>query len=60
MFTNGIMVETFKIVHEIDNVGRRVWFEFVEDRGERVTRLLVNPLNIKSKLSKTEMRQLFL
>ena len=56
MFTNGIMVETFKIVHEIDNVGRRVWFEFVEDRGERVTRLLVNPLNIKSKLSKTEMR----
>ena len=45
------MVKTFKIVHEIDRVDRRVWFEFVEGRGERVTRLLVDHLNIKSKLS---------
>ena len=34
------MVQTFKIVHEI-----------VEDRGERVTRLSVDPWNIKSELS---------
>ena len=40
------MVQTFKIVHEIDRVDRRVWFEFVENRGERVTRLSVDPLNI--------------
>ena len=40
------MVQTFKIVREIDRVDRRVWFEFVEDRGERVTRLSVDPLNI--------------
>ena len=45
------MVQTFKIVHEIDRVDRRVWFEFVEDRGKRVTWLSVDPLNIKSKLS---------
>ena len=32
------LVQTFKIVHEIDRVDRRVLFEFVEDRGERVTR----------------------
>ena len=38
------MVQTFKIVHEIDRVDRRVWFEFVEDRGERVTRLSVGSL----------------
>ena len=30
---------------------RKVWFEFVEDRGKRVTWLSVDPLNIKSKLS---------
>ena len=53
------MVQTFKIVHEIDKVDRRVWFEFVEDRGERVTRLSVDPLNIKSKLSNTELRTRF-
>ena len=34
------MVQTFKIVHEI-----------VEDRGERLTRLSVDPWNIKSELS---------
>ena len=28
------MVQTFKIVHKIDRVDGRVWFEFVEDRGE--------------------------
>jgi len=46
-------VQTFKIVHDIDRVDRRIWFEFAEDGGERVTRLSVDPLNIKSKLSNT-------
>ena len=53
------MVQTFKIVHEINRVDRRVWVEFVEDRGERVTRLSVDFLNIKSKLSKSELRRRF-
>ena len=44
------MVQTFKINHEIDRV------EFVEDRG---TRLSVDPLDIKSKLSNTELRRRF-
>ena len=44
------MVQSFKINHEIDRV------EFVEDRG---TRLSVDPLDIKSKLSNTEMRKDF-
>ena len=51
------MIQTFKIVHEIDRVDRRVWFEFAEDG--RVTRLSVDPLNIKSKLSNTELRRRF-
>ena len=42
------MVQTFKIVHEI-----------VEDRGERVTRLSVDPWNIKSKLFNTELKKRF-
>ena len=33
---NFDMVQIFKIVHEIDRVDRRVWFELVKDRGERV------------------------
>ena len=53
------MVQIFKTVHEIDRVDRRVWFEFVEDRGKRVTRLSVDPLNIKSKLSNSELRRRF-
>ena len=53
------MVQTIKIVYEINRYERRVWFEFVEDRGERVTRLLVDPLNIKSKLSNTKIRRFF-
>ena len=53
------MVQTFKIVREIDRVDRRVWFEFVGDSGERVTRLSVDPLNIKSNLSNTELRRRF-
>ena len=53
------MVKTFKIVHEIDRVDRRVWFEFVEGRGERVTRLLVDHLNIKSKLSNRVEKKIF-
>ena len=53
------MVQIFKIVHEIDRVDRRVWFEFVEDRGKRVTWLSVDPLNIKSKLSNSELRRRF-
>ena len=43
------MIQTFKIVHEIDWVDRRVWFEFAEDGRERVTRLSGDPLHIKSK-----------
>ena len=48
-----------KLYMRLIRVDRRVWFEFVEDRGERVTRLSVDPLNIKSKLSNTELRRRF-
>ena len=44
---------------EIDRVDKRVWFKFEEDRGERVTQLSVGPLNIKSKLSNSELRRRF-
>ena len=53
------MLHTFKIVQEIDRDDRRVWFEFVGDSGERVTLLSVDPLNIKSNLSNTELRRRF-
>ena len=44
-------------VHKIDKVDRRVWFEIVKDRGEKVKRLSVESLNIKNKLSNTELRR---
>ena len=60
------MVQTFKIVHEIDRVvheidrvDRKSLVEFAVIRGERVTQLSVDPLNIKSKLSNTELKRRF-
>lgn len=50
------MQQTFKIVHGINKVDRNSWFEFIENRGERVTRLSEDPLNLKYKRANTEIR----
>ena len=53
------MVQTYKMIHGFDDVDRSLWFEFVEDREGRVTRLSVDPLNLKSKRCNTEIRRNF-
>ena len=53
------MLQTFKIVHVIDKVDHSSWFEFIENRGDRVTRLSGDPLNLKLKRANTEIRRNF-
>ena len=53
------MVQTFKIIHSFDNVDRSTWFEFVEEREGRTTRLSEDPLNLKTKRINTEIRRNF-
>ena len=53
------MVQTYKIVHEVDRVKKADWFQFVEARGERATRFSEDPLNILPKRSNTEVRRKF-
>lgn len=52
------MVQTYKILHEKDNVKRSTWFEMASD-SQRATRQAADPLNFKPKASKLEIRKTF-
>ena len=53
------MVETFKIMHGYTNVNRDVWFSTVEGSSQRVTRLAADPLNLRAKPAKLDIRKYF-
>ena len=54
------MVQTFKILKNIDKVDERIWFTRANDYTERNTRLNNNRDNlIRSKVSRTEVRNKF-
>ncbi len=53
------MIETFKIVHGFSNVESSTWFDFMSETSTRTTRLSSEPLTIRVKYSRTEIRKNF-
>ena len=53
------MVEIFKIMHGYTNVNKDVWFSTVEGSSQRVTRLAADPLNLRAKPAKLDIRKYF-
>ena len=54
------LIQTFKILKNIDNVSHSVWFKKCSDNFNRVTRISSYPDNLcRMKISKTDIRQNF-
>ena len=52
------MLQTYKIMNGKDNVARNTWFEMASD-GQRVTRQAADPLNIRPRAARLEIRRNF-
>ena len=53
------LIQTFKIIHGIDDVNANIWFELVGENPARLTRNTSHPLNITSKNPRNEIRKNF-
>ena len=53
------LVQTFKIVHGLDDVNKDVWFTMIGDNPARVTRETSDPLNFVRQNPRTEVRRNF-
>ena len=51
------MIQTYKIVHGLDDVDKSLWFQHVAETSERLTRQSADILNLKPKNSKLELRR---
>lgn len=51
------MIQTYKIIHGLDDVDKSLWFEQVAETSERLTRQSADILNLKPKNSKLELRR---
>lgn len=56
---NQDMVHTFKVLHETDPAGTGSIFERFADRGTACTRMTADPLNIRPKRARLEIRRNF-
>jgi len=52
------MLQTYKIMNGKDNVSRKTWFDMASD-GQRATRQAADPLNIRPKAARLEIRRNF-
>ena len=48
------LIQTFKIVHGLDDVDKSPWFQHVAETSERITRQSADTLNLKPRNSKLE------
>ena len=53
------MVQTFKILREVDNVDKNHWFTLRAEQGGHGTRATLGGLNIVGKRSRLEIRRNF-
>ena len=53
------LVQTFKIVHGLENVSRETWFQLAGGAAQRVTRHTQDPLNLARKYARTDIRRNF-
>ena len=52
------MIQTYKIVHGLDDVNKSLWFQHVTETSERLTRQSADIIfNLTSKNSKLELRR---
>ena len=53
------MIQTFKIIHSVEDVNPTHWFQLASDHSTRETRQSTDPYNILPKAAKTEIRRNF-
>ena len=53
------LIETYKIIHGVNNVNKCTWFSMLADTSNRITRMSENPLSLSAKLCKTDIRKHF-
>ena len=50
------LIETYKIIHGVNNVNKCTWFSMLADRSNRITRMSENPLSLSAKFCRTDIR----
>ena len=43
------LIETYKIMHGVNNVDKCTWFSMLADTSNRITRMSENPLSLSAK-----------
>ena len=51
------LIQTYKIVHGLDDVDKSLWFQHVAETSESITRQSADILNLKPSHSKLELRR---
>jgi len=53
------LIETYKIIHGVNNVDKCTWFSMLADTSNRITRMSENPLSLSAKFCRTDIRRHF-
>ena len=48
------LIETYIIIHGVNNVNKCTWFSMLADTSNRITRLSDNPLSLNAKFYRTD------
>ena len=54
-----LLIETYKIIHGVNNVNKCTWFSMLADTSNRITRISKNPLSLSAKFCRTDIRKHF-
>ena len=53
------LIQSFKIVHGLDNVSMDTWFQLIGGAAQRVTRYTQDPLNLTRKYARSDTKKSF-
>ena len=53
------LIETYKIIHGVNNVDKCTWFSMLADTSNRITRMSDNPLSLRANFCRTDIRKNF-
>ena len=51
------LIETYKIIRGVNNVGKCTWFSMLADTSKRITRMSENPLSLCANFCRTNIRK---
>ena len=53
------LIETYKIIHGVNNVNKCTWFSMLADTSNRIKRMSENPLSLSATFCRTDIRRHF-